>query len=336
MNLKDLLTPVVPFYPSREKFFILILFIFTLGVFLPWIAFTTGMGTLTSIDPNERLQKITAPVDGFVRVWHVKEGQYLKKNQLIAELSDNDPLLLERYDQEKSAAKAGYESAILMRDTAKINLDRQYKLLQDGLSSRKEYEKAKIDFSKLEMEVAKAQVTLTKAESQFSRQSSQIIRAPRDGWVVRLLPGELGQLIKKGTSVAVFSPEIKSPAVELWVDGNDSPMLFPGQTANLQFEGWPSLQIAGWPSVAINTFPAKVHLVDQASSHDGKFRVLLVPNGKWPSNQILRLGLHAKGYIRLSDSYIIRELWRKLNNFPAVPGPYQEEIREMKSGGKRK
>lgn len=332
MKLEEFLRPELPVFPQKSGLIKVTILIMILCLFLPWIAFTTGSGVLTSIDPNERLQKITAPVSGFVGIWHVKEGQFLKKGDLIAEITDNDPQLLQRYGQEKDAARAALESAVLMRDTAKINLNRQLKLFNDGLSARKEYEKAKIEYSKLEMEVAKSQVTLMKSESQHMKQSSQVIRAPRNGWVVRLLPGELGQLIKKGTSVAVFSPDVESPAVEIWVDGNDSPMIKAGQSARIQFEGWPSLQIPGWPSVAINTFPAKVHLVDQASSSGGKFRVLLVPDGNWPSDAVLRLGLHAKGYIRLSESFILREFWRKLNNIPALPEPYASELQELQSG----
>lgn len=334
MNLDHYLRPELPLFLNRGKILGIILGFVVITVFLPWIAFTTGAGVITSIDPNERAQRINAPVDGFVGTWHVKEGQFLKKGELIAELTDNDPRLLERFDQEKTAAKAALDSATLMRDTARINLERQLKLFQDGLSARKDYEKAKIEYSKLEMEIAKAQVTLTKSESQYSKQSSQTIRAPRDGWVIRLLPGELGQLIKKGSPLAVFAPEVDSPAVEVWVDGNDSPMIQVGQTARVQFEGWPSVQIPGWPSVAINTFAGKVHLVDQASTSGGKFRVLIVPEGKWPSQSVLRLGLHAKAYVRLSDSFILREFWRRLNNIPALPQPYRSEIEELTGKGK--
>lgn len=338
MKNHDLLQPKLPYILEKNRVLGILLSAIFLGLFLPWIAFSTGVGTVTSIDPNERPQRITAPVTGFVATWHVKEGQFLRKGELIAELSDNDPLLLDRYDQEREAAKAALESAKLMRDTAKLNLDRQRKLFEDGLSARKEYEKARISFSKLEMEVAKSQVVLMKSESQHRKQSSQVIRAPRDGYVVRLLPGEQGQLIKKGTPVVVFSPKVLSPAVEVWVEGNDSPMIQIGQTARIQFEGWPSLQIAGWPAIAINTFPAKVHLVDQASTSGGKFRVLLVPDGKWPTDVVLRLGLHAKGYIRMTDSFILREIWRKLNDIPALPSTYGEEIEELRKsapGGKK-
>lgn len=335
MKINNYLDPKLPLFLNRRKILASVLLVAAFLLFLPWIAFTTGSGIITSIDPNERTQRINAPVDGFVGTWHVKEGQFMKKGELIAELTDNDPRLLERYDQEKTAAKAALSSATLMRDTARINLERQLKLFQDGLSSRKEYEKAKIEYSKLEMEIAKAQVTLTKSESQYSKQSSQTIRAPRDGWVIRLLPGELGQLIKKGSPLAVFAPQVNSPAIEVWVDGNDSPMIQVGQTARVQFEGWPSVQIAGWPSVAINTFSGKVHLVDQASAAGGKFRVLIVPDGKWPSIAVLRLGLHAKAYIRLSDSFILREFWRRLNNIPALQEPYRSEIDELNQGGKK-
>lgn len=185
------------------------------------------------------------------------------------------------------------------------------------------------------MEVAKSQVTLTKSESQYSKQSSQVIRAPRTGWVIRLLPGELGQLIKKGTAVAVFAPKVESPAMEIWVDGIYAPIVQIGQSARVQFEGWPSVQVPGWPSVAINTFPAKVHLVDQASTAGGKFRVLLVPDGKWPSDAVLRLGLNARGYIRLSNSFVLKEIWRHLNDIPALPDPFLAEVDELQTKGTR-
>ncbi len=331
MRTEDFLEPNIPLF-SRGKMVIKIsIATCILILFLPWIAFTTGSGSVTALDPNERPQKLTAPVNGFVRTWYVKEGQFVKKGDLIAEISDNDPELLDRYEVEKDATRKGLASATLMRDTAKLNLDRQSKLLQEGLSSRRDYEKAKIELSKLEMNLAKAQVTLTKSESQFMKQKSQEIRSPRDGWIVRLFPAELGQLIKKGTVVAIFSPVVTTPAVEVWVDGNDVPMIQVGQTARIQFDGWPSLQIPGWPSVAVNTFAAKVHLVDQASSAKGKFRLLLTPAEPWPSNAILKLGLSSKGYIKLSNSYILREIWRKLNNFPAYQDPYLKELSGFKA-----
>jgi RND family efflux transporter MFP subunit len=307
---------------------------FILILLLPWVSFTTGNGVVTAINPNERVQSLNAPVSGFIQVWHVNEGDSVKEGQPLADMIDSDPDIIDRMSREKDAARAGLEAANLMEQTSRINLERQKTLLGQGLSARKDYEKAKIEVSKLSMEVSKAQATLTKAETQLSRQNTQKIVAPRDGTVIRIIPGERGLLVKAGTPIAVFSPETETPAVEIWVDGNDASMVQVGQKARLQFEGWPALQIAGWPSIAVNTFKARVHLVDQASSHLGKFRVLLIPEGPWPSNRILRLGNHARGYIALSNSFVLREIWRIANGFPAFAEPIQDELNKMLSKDK--
>jgi hypothetical protein len=328
-ELQTLIRPKLPFAPTRNGTIIAVLLSFCFIMFCPWIAFSVGKGQITAINPNERVQTITAPLGGFIKTWHVKEGDRVNEGQLIADLVDNDPSLLTRLETEKNAAKTGLASAQLMMDTAKLDLERQKKLFEQNLSSRKDYEKAKIEFSKLSVEYSKNLATFTKSETQLSRQSTQRILAPRKGTITRILPGEMGMLIKAGNPIAIFAPDVKTPAVELWVDGNDASMLSPGLNAELQFEGWPAIQIAGWPSIAIGTFKGKVHLVDQASSHDGKFRVLLIPASEWPSQKLLRLGVHAKGYIRLRDSFVFKEIWRQLNGFPPVLEPIQDELNKM-------
>lgn len=334
MDRAELLKAKLPMELKNRRTLVGVIFLVLLLFLLPWISFTTGNGVVTAINPNERVQSLNAPVSGFIQMWHVREGDAVKEGDLLANMIDSDPDILDRMAREKDAGRAGLEAAILMEQTSRLDLERQRSLLDQGLSARKDYEKAKIEVSKLSMEVAKAQATLTKAETQLSRQNTQKIFAPRDGTVIRIIPGERGLLVKAGTPIAVFSPETKTPAVEIWVDGNDASMVEVGQTARLQFEGWPALQVAGWPSIAVNTFKARVHLVDQASSSAGKFRVLLIPAGPWPSTRILRLGNHARGYIALSDSFVIREVWRIANGFPAFAEPIQDELNKMLSKDK--
>lgn len=336
MIREQLLKPKLPFeFKAKYSFTGLLLFILII-MSLPWISFTVGNGQLTAINPNERIQSITAPVAGFINKWNIKEGDFVKEGALIAELIDNDPSLMERLARERDAAESALASSKLMMETSKIDLDRQRRLLSEGLSARKEYEKAKIEQSKHAMEYSKALATLTKSETQLSRQSTQKVLAPRSGFITRILPGERGQLIKAGSAIAIFTPEVKAHAVEVWIDGNDSSMVIPGQKARIQFEGWPSIQIPGWPSVAIGTFPAKVHLVDNASSYHGKFRVLLIPDGVWPSQKLLRLGIHARGYVKLNDSFVLKEIWRQLNGFPPVIEPIQDELNRMLIESKEK
>lgn len=326
---ENLLKPKLPIDSGKTWVKVVAIIFLVIIPFLPWTVFTVGTGLVTAIDPNERIQTLAAPVNGFIRSWAVKEGTFVKKGDLIADMADNDPSLLDRYNIESEAAKSALQSAELMYETSKLNLERQKKLFEQGLSARKEYEKAKIETSKLSMEYQKALSTMTKAQTQVSRQSTQRILAPRDGLITRIIPGERGLLIKAGTPIAVLTPKIETTAVELWIDGNDSAMVTKGQKAMIQLEGWPSLQVAGWPSLAIGTFEARVFIVDAASSYKGKFRVLLVPHGNWPRYPFLRPGSHVRGYIALSDSFVLKEVWRQLTGFPAVMDPMYDELNQL-------
>lgn len=306
----------------------IILPVILLGL-LPWVSYTVGVGQVTAINPNERVQSITTPITGFIKEWKVQEGDRVEAGDVLAELIDNDPALLDRMGKERDAATAARDSAELMMSTAKLNLDRQRKLFEQGLSPRKEYEKAKIEHSKMILEYQKTLATQVKAETKLSRQSQQKVIAPQKGTVVRIISGERGYLIKAGTPIVVFTPDVTKLATEIWVDGNDASLIRPGMKAQLQFEGWPSIQIPGWPSLAINTFAGKVHLIDQASSYNGKFRVLLVEDEKWPGQNILRLGAHARAYISFRKTNISWEIWRQLNRFPPVLDPIKDELAKI-------
>jgi RND family efflux transporter MFP subunit len=323
--------PRLPLGHNERRLVIGALILLLILAFAPWITFSVGQGQITAIDPNERVQTITASVNGFIGEWHVKEGQLVKKGELIVDLIDNDPNYLDRLRQQKEAADAGLASADLMMRTAEIDFRRQEELFKQGLSSRKDYELAKIKVEKMNLDRSKNTATLTKAQAELARQSSQRILAPRDGIVTRILPGENGQLIKSGTPIVVFTPRVTSPAVEVWIDGNDSAYLKAGMSARVQFEGWPTMQIPGWPSLAINTFAGEVYLVDQASSMDGKFRVLIKPAATWPSERLLRLGMQAKSYIKIRDSFVLREVWRIMNGFPPLQQPINDELNRILS-----
>src|SRR5690606_5169097 len=107
-------------------------------------------------------------------------------------------------------------------------------------------------------------------------------------------------------------------AVELWVDGNDMPLIRPGEEVRLQFEGWPVVQFSGWPSLAIGTFGGRVAFVDATSGASGKFRVVVVEDSvePWPSEARLRQGVRVRGWILLSEVSLGFELWRQINGFP--------------------
>jgi adhesin transport system membrane fusion protein len=170
-------------------------------------------------------------------------------------------------------------------------------------------------------EVASATAELARIDVRLARQTTQSVTAPRDGTILRVLQGgQGGEMVKAGDALAVLIPATPERAVELWVDGNDVPLLDLERHVRVQFEGWPAVQFVGWPSVAVGTFGGRVALIDAHDNGQGKFRVLVVPDGTepWPSANYLRQGVRANGWVLLQQVKLGYELWRRFNGFPPV------------------
>ena len=188
--------------------------------------------------------------------------------------------------------------------------------------------KAMADVAKAESEVAKAQSQLNKAKKQLletetkvARQRNQTLVAPFDGFVTQITPNQGSQIVKEGYPVCVIVPDTADRAVQLWLDGNDAPLVEPGRHVRLQFEGWPAVQFAGWPSVAVGTFGGEVVSVDATDDGKGKFRILIRPDPTdrtWPKDRFLRQGVRANGWVLLNRVPLWYEIWRNMNGFPPV------------------
>lgn len=179
-------------------------------------------------------------------------------------------------------------------------------------------------------DVALAQKELAELQGKLSKQQNQLVTAPRDGTIVRLLANEGGAIVKEGDPLFVLVPEAAERAVELWVSGNDAPLISPGRHVRLQFEGWPAVQFAGWPSVAVGTFGGEVVNVDATDNGKGQFRILILPaaGADWPSQRYLRQGVRANGWVLLNQVTLGYEVWRQLNGFPPVVA--QDEPKDEK------
>jgi multidrug resistance efflux pump len=167
-------------------------------------------------------------------------------------------------------------------------------------------------------EVAKAEKEQAEMQSKVARQSTQIINAPFDGYVVEFNPNMNTQLVKEGDPICVIVPDTKDRAVQIWLDGNDAPLVKKDAHVRLQFEGWPAVQFAGWPSVAVGTFGGTVVSVDVIDNGKGKFRCQIRPDKpeEWPNERYLRQGVRANGWVLLEQVPLWFEFWRQLNGFP--------------------
>jgi multidrug resistance efflux pump len=174
---------------------------------------------------------------------------------------------------------------------------------------------------KARAEVSKADKELHDMENKVARQNTQLmITAPFDGYVVQISSNGGSQLVKEGDPICTLVPYTEERAVQIWLDGNDAPLVEAGRHVRLQFEGWPAIQFAGWPSVAVGTFGGTVVSVDMVDNGKGKFRCQILPDStetvKWPEERFLRQGVRANGWVLLEQVPLWFEVWRKLNGFP--------------------
>ncbi len=169
------------------------------------------------------------------------------------------------------------------------------------------------------VELSSQRERLTALDVRIAQQTTQLITAPRDGTIFRLFASPGAELVRAGDPLVQLIPDTTSRAVELWVDGNDVPLIREQREVRLQFEGWPAVQFSGWPSVAVGTFGGRVALVDPTDDGRGRFRILIVPNvgdEPWPDARTLRQGTRVNGFVLLDRVSLGYELWRQLNGFP--------------------
>lgn len=229
----------------------------------------------------------------------------------------------------REKAKAGVTAAKNQVEAAKNTLEKTKFSGQADISS------ARATYAKAQSEVAKSGKIVPKIESRLSRQRSQKVYAPRGGTVMRILKPD-GQQVSQGDILAVIVPDTSEKAVELFISGNDIPLIREGKHVRLQFQGWPAIQASGWPGLAIGTFGGTVKLVDVTDDGTGFFRVLVFPDTysqPWPSAKYLRQGVRAKGWIFLNEVSLGYEIWRRFNDFPPVLPMDEPPLKESLNQG---
>jgi multidrug resistance efflux pump len=81
-------------------------------LFLPWRQFVSGAGRVIAFNPLDRRINVEAQVSGRVKHLHVTEGQRVKKGELIVEIQDNDPNLLNNLKAQREAIESRRDFAL--------------------------------------------------------------------------------------------------------------------------------------------------------------------------------------------------------------------------------
>lgn len=319
-SFRSIITPSLIKKTGLKLTFIIFLIMIAI-LCLPWQQTVRGSGRVIAYSPNERAQTIDSPIYGRLGEWFVEEGSFVKKGDPIVKIIDNDPNILKRLNTQKDAILKKLDAIKTATLASQNNVDRLKKLLDQGIVSKREYEKSKIEYSKYITEEAKVSTELAKIDISIARQSTQLVNSPMNGYIQRRKIGQGSQLVKKGDELAILIPDTRSRSVELWISGNDSPFVKIGNKVRLQFEGWPAIQSFGWPSLARGTFGGIIKFADKQINPSGQSRLLIIPDpddAPWPETNILRQGVRTFGWILLNEVSLGFEVWRNFNGFPPV------------------
>ena len=308
------------------------------GLWIPWVQTTSGSGQVTTLNPSDRVQSISALVTGRIAEWYVQDADYVEAGDPIIRIQDIDDQLIVRLQLQLDAARRKIEASQEAITTAQIDYQRQKDLFGEGLASQLSFEQARIKVQQMTVSLEEARSEFNQAETALSRQGSQLVVAPRNGTIIHVEAGDTATIVSAGQPLATFMPADTERAVEIMIDGRDIGLVHPGRQVRLQFEGWPAFQFSGRPDLAVGTFRGEVVFVEPSARLDGRFRVLVkeplnsedcleseVINGiprmgecGWPPESFVRLGATVRGWILLETVPLGFELWRLLNSFPPI------------------
>ncbi len=180
-----------------------------------------------------------------------------------------------------------------------------------------------------------AEAVVTKLQNQYMnyevRSGLYYITAPQAGYITKTIQSGLGETIKEGEQIVSIMPAQYDLSLAMFIRPIDLPLLEIGQEVRIQFDGWPAIVFSGWPNTSYGTYGGKVFAIDNFTSENGMYRVLVQPDPndhEWPD--ALRVGAGTRTMVLLKDVPIWYELWRQVNGFP--PDYYkQNEVSADKS-----
>jgi RND family efflux transporter MFP subunit len=230
------------------------------------------------------MARLGAEFEGVIKDVRVREGDVLKKGDVIASLEDWE------YRSALAAAKAKYATATAQMDRALANND----------GSEAGIQRAQADYWSSEM--ARAEERLNKT----------VIRSPIDGIVATpQLENLIGHKVKDGESF-VDVVDNSQALVDVAIDGADAGLLRPGQKTSLKFESFPE-----------RTFRGQVAVVSPQGLLKDNDVVFFARVGVINSDAALRAGMQGRGKIvttwRSAGLVMLRRpviwVWSKLWNW---------------------
>jgi len=225
--------------------------------------------------------KISSEVSGEIIALPVKEGQVVKKGDLLVKI--NPDLYTSGYNRTVaglSQTKAGLSQADASFKEAKANYDRSKTLFEKGIISKSEWDKAIAAFENAQASkksayynVQSASATVSEAKDNLGRTT---IYAPADG-TISMLNVELGERVlgtqqMTGTEILRVA-NLNNMEVEVDVNENDIVKINVGDSAKVEVDAYLKKQFKGIVT-SISNSASTTLTADQVTNFKVKVRIL--------------------------------------------------------------
>lgn len=232
------------------------------------------------IQPESEI-KISSEVSGEIIALPVKEGQVVKKGDLLVKI--NPDLYTSGYNRtvsNLSGTRAGLSQADASFKEAKANYDRNKTLFDKGIISRSDWDKAIASFegAKASKEsayynVQSANATVKEAKDNLGRTT---IYAPADG-TISSLGVELGERVlgtqqMTGTEILRVA-DLNNMEVEVDVNENDIVKISIGDSAKIQVDAYLKKEFKGIV-ISISNSASTATTADQVTNFKVKVRII--------------------------------------------------------------
>jgi HlyD family secretion protein len=224
----------------------------------------------------ETMVKINAEVSGEITSLPVKEGDKVKKGDLLVRIKPD------QYQAQVDRAEAGLSSARANLEKAESEFKRAEELYQKSLLSDQEFIAAKtlLHSAKAQFESAQAGVRQAEASLRDARESlaKTSIYAPMNGTISQLL-SELGERVSgssfmQGTQIMTVA-DLNAMEARVEVGENDIILISIGDTARITIDAFPDRKFTGVVYEIANTATSKgVGTQDEVTNFQVKIRVL--------------------------------------------------------------
>src|SRR5229473_1411565 len=198
------------------------------------VSTVTATGTLSAVTTVA----VGSQVSGIISRLYADFNSHVKKGQLLAEL-DPTPFQAQVEQRQADLTKAQVEAA-----NAKIQFERQARLLQSGLAAQADYDSAKAQYDGARAQVAQAAAALSQAQTNLKYTK---IVSPIDGVVVDR-QYDVGQTVAasfQAPTLFSIAQDLTKMQVQADVDQSDIGRIAVGQTARFTVDSYPDQEFRG-------------------------------------------------------------------------------------------